>query len=774
LKNKQIIKIFLSSFILFCLPLVNLLSQKAFVGTTMGFTGYLEQNCGIVYKENNEPADPFISLAEHGANIVRFRVGFPPFSSSYSNGLAVDHESPEMVKIGLQRAKDAGLKTLLTFSYQSFALEDSQKLNDYVAPLEWQSFASDINRLADSVYQYTYRILENYCSAGLIPEIVSIGNESVWRRLEPNLPENQLPAYSPQRSVTLHNAGSQAVRDISAKYNVPIKVAFHMMDPVKIEWWLKEHSTLGLNFDMMGISHYHAWTKNNYGSYASIGAFVAGIKSKYNIEVFVMETAQLYRSGGNDNHVDILGVENIPAGYPNSPTTDTQKKYLVDLTNEVLNNGGSGVITWGGEWVGSNCFIYPDKWGAGSSWENKTFWDFNTNLHDGVNWMIPFSGKVPVIFKVNMTGIDVSKGVYIKGDFKSKKGKTRDFIKMQYEGNNIYTHTSYIPIDSIGGYYFLNDSSESARENIPAACALQSGAERQFSIPSTSKGEAFISAWSGCDTIPEFELTTHLIGKGNISPSSGTYALNTDVTLTATPNPGWLFTGWSGDTSGTSNTLVIKMDSDKDITAKFTEKPKVVLTFKVDMTGISIVNGVYVTGEFDNLSGMPWVLNKMPINEGNNIYSYSTWAHVGESGAYYFLNANNWGARENVPGACLGMWNSDRKYIVNQNDTIFGYKWSSCEKIIPPSNGLNDLQISIIQVYPNPVTNREIFFHTEQAGTISFTFYDIMGRSVCSSAIRNNSGEPERFPIPQNVHSGFYFLDIQSDNKRSTVKLLVK
>lgn len=769
----KILKVFISLLILLLIRTTFVFSQNPYVGTTMGFTDYLEKKCGIVYKENGVPTDPFISLAEHGANIIRFRVGFPPYSSSYSNFQQVDHESPENVKIGLQRAKNAGLKTLLTFSYQSFALEDSQKLNEYVAPLEWQSFASDVNRLADSVYQYTYKILDNYCSEGLIPEIVSIGNESVWRRLEPNLPENQLPAYSPQRSVTLHNAGSQAVRDISVKYNVPIIVCFHMMDPVKIEWWLKDHYPLGLNFDMMGISHYHAWTNNNFGTYSSLGKFVAGIKSKYNIKVIVMETAQLYTSEGSDDHVNILGLENIPAGYTNPPSTETQKKYLIDITNEVISNGGSGVITWGGEWVGSSCFIYADQWGAGSSWENKTFWDFNTNLHDGINWMLPFSGKVPVVFKVNMTGVDVSKGVYIKGDIHNKDGKTRKYIPMVPEGNNIYTYTSYLPKDSIGGYYFLNDSSELSRETIPAECSLYSGVERQYSIPLNSTGEIFISLWSSCDTVPRFKLTSHITGKGTVTPASGTYALNTDVTLTATPNSGWIFSGWSGDISGSQNPISVKMDTAKDITALFIEKPLVNLTFKVDMTGISTSNGVYVTGEFENLKGLPWVLNKMIINEGNNVVSYTTRVHTGSSGAYYFLNANNWSARESVPWACAKVFGSDRKYVVDQNDTVFAFKWGSCEPISTP-NSVENLNSGNLRIYPNPVTNKEIILQVGQTEHLTVSLFDLLGRSLFTSSMNVEQGETLSLLLPNSIKNGFYIIHIIREKERYSEKIFIQ
>ncbi len=475
--------------------------QDVYIGTTMGFTDYLENSCGIVFEENGVPADPFQSLANHGATIVRLRLDLPPYVSSYSEGTVVDYRSIENVKTGMQRAIEAGLKTLLTFSYQSFTLEDSNKLNPYVAPLEWEEIASDLDKITDSVYAYTYSVLDEYSSEGLIPEIVSIGNESSWHRLMPNVPEDELPAYSPARSVALHNAGSRAVRDIASKYDTVIKVCFHMMGPSVTKWWLETHSTYGLDFDMIGISLYHGWNNNDYGGYSSLGDYVAGIISTYGIEFIVMETAQLFTEGGNDNHVDILGTENIPPGYPNPPTTETQKQYLVDITREVLDHGGSGVIVWGGEWVGSDCYIYADKWGKGSSWENKTFWDFNYNLHDGVNWMMAFSGKVHVTFKVDMVGADASKGVYVTGEFPNLQGKTWQLNKMYHEGGNIYSYSTQISVESSGAYYFLNDNQWGKRETVPANCAVYWGSDRGFDISLNSKGETFAFVWSSCEEI---------------------------------------------------------------------------------------------------------------------------------------------------------------------------------------------------------------------------------------------------------------------------------
>ncbi|WP_406684597.1 arabinogalactan endo-1,4-beta-galactosidase [Seonamhaeicola sp. MEBiC1930] len=361
-------------------------SNEFYKGTTMGFISHIEAYGNVIYKENGVPKDPFQSIFDHGGNMVRFRIDLPPFANQYSQGYPdPDFRSPENVKLGIQRAKIAGLNTLLTFSYHSMALETNQKLNNYVAPLNWQSIVTDIEKLKDSVYMHTYSILEDYVSSGLVPKIVSIGNETNWRILEANISENDLAVYNAARTVSLLNSGTKAVNDINAKYDTSIKRVCHIFGASNLKWWLSEHMPHGLDFDVMALSHYHGW--HSLGDFNNWTEVIDWLKDEYNKDFLMLETAQLFTTGGNDTHVDILGANNIPVGYENPPTTNTQKEYLKDFGQELINAGGLGLIVWGGEWVGSDCLIYPDQWGVGSSWENKAFWDFNYNLHDGVNWM---------------------------------------------------------------------------------------------------------------------------------------------------------------------------------------------------------------------------------------------------------------------------------------------------------------------------------------------------------------------------------------------------
>jgi len=73
-----------------------------------------------------------------------------------------------------------------------------------------------------------------------------------------------------------------------------------------------------------------------------------------------------------------------------------------------------------------------------------------------------------------------------------------------------------------------------------------------------------------------FEIDTHALnvtvsGNANVTknPDQINYDYGAVVTLTATPDTGWHFVGWSGDATGSDNPLIVTMDSNKNITALF-------------------------------------------------------------------------------------------------------------------------------------------------------------------------------------------------------------
>lgn len=96
--------------------------------------------------------------------------------------------------------------------------------------------------------------------------------------------------------------------------------------------------------------------------------------------------------------------------------------------------------------------------------------------------------------------------------------------------------------------------------------------------------------------VPQFTLTTSAGTGGSVSPSgANNYNSGTVVAVTATPNAGYQFSGWSGDASGTTNPLNVTVDANKTITANFTLLPPSSLTAEsgtvtVSTSGYTTVN----------------------------------------------------------------------------------------------------------------------------------------------------------------------------------------
>ena len=67
------------------------------------------------------------------------------------------------------------------------------------------------------------------------------------------------------------------------------------------------------------------------------------------------------------------------------------------------------------------------------------------------------------------------------------------------------------------------------------------------------------------------------LGRVTASPQANAYSGGSSVSLTATPDSGQIFLGWSGDASGASNSLNFIINENRTITASFSRRPKLVL-----------------------------------------------------------------------------------------------------------------------------------------------------------------------------------------------------
>ncbi|MBN2006405.1 MAG: S8 family serine peptidase [Anaerolineae bacterium] len=110
--------------------------------------------------------------------------------------------------------------------------------------------------------------------------------------------------------------------------------------------------------------------------------------------------------------------------------------------------------------------------------------------------------------------------------------------------------------------------------------------------------------------LPTYMLDVNIVGQGEVAadPDLQEYAEGTVVELTATPEMGWEFTGWSGDLSGTENPISFTIVSDMEVTATFTAIPT--YTLVVNVVGNGSVNrdpdaAYYLEGESVELTAIP-------------------------------------------------------------------------------------------------------------------------------------------------------------------------
>ncbi len=278
----------------------------------------------------------------------------------------------------IQRAKAAGLQVLLDFHYSdTFADPGRQDIPASLAD------AADTPALAQKVYDYTLEVLTDLNSAGLMPELVQVGNETntnILRRAgDPDFPLNWA------RNAPLFNAGIAAVREAGRRSAIQPRVILHIAQPENIDFWFTQATTNGVtDFDIIGVSYYPSFSTTPL---TGIGSLIDQWRTKFQRDILFVATAYPFTFDFADSVPNLLGNEALEPGFPAMP--EGQRDYMIALTQSIIDHGGKGVISWEPAWIAANC---PFAFGQGSSWENAIYFDFKkrNNVHAGIGWLSNF------------------------------------------------------------------------------------------------------------------------------------------------------------------------------------------------------------------------------------------------------------------------------------------------------------------------------------------------------------------------------------------------
>ena len=128
---------------------------------------------------------------------------------------------------------------------------------------------------------------------------------------------------------------------------------------------------------------------------------------------------------------------------------------------------------------------------------------------------------------------------------------------------------------------------------------INSGSSYSYNPPSSDYGST-----STTTSVTQYSLTVTSGTGGSVSTSGGTYNDGSSVSITATPNDGYEFSGWNGSNS-TNSTISVTINSNTIIEALFTEVP-IIETSSIDT---SIFNADLIDFNYYLHSSLPdeWI-----------------------------------------------------------------------------------------------------------------------------------------------------------------------
>lgn len=214
----------------------------------------------------------FELLKNHGFNYLRVKTFVDPmapygYASNFNGCIGFTEpfsDKDHVIAFGKQ-IKDADMGFLLNFHYSDVWADPGNQL----IPQAWRG-SETIDELAEHVRAYTADVVTTAIAAGARPDMVQIGNEitpgmlmhvpgphtDCWGNYPVPAPLGGAAGNANWPNLAaLLIAGIEAVRAVDPS----IKVMLHLEntdDPAGIRWWLGNALSLGVDFDVLGLSCY--------------------------------------------------------------------------------------------------------------------------------------------------------------------------------------------------------------------------------------------------------------------------------------------------------------------------------------------------------------------------------------------------------------------------------------------------------------------------------------------------------------------------------------
>lgn len=341
---------------------------------------------GGKYYENRVQKDAMQILKNHGANYVRLKLWVNPYDAqgkSYGGGGNDFNTTLHLA----QRAKNLGLKVLIDFHFSDFWADPGTQSK----PKTWKNLT--YSELKSTMYTYVKSTMNDFCSNGVMPDMVQLGNEIssgiLWDDGKVGGGNNNFKPLA-----QLLQSAISGVRDSSDNR---AKIILHLDNGGSYslyQWWFDSIMSCGvsLDFNIIGLTYYPMW----HGTLSELQYNMNDISKKYNKDVLIVETAYGWTTADGDGLGSSFNEQDAAkAGYPAS--ADGQSRFISDLKSTLLNvpnNRGLGFFYWEPDWVPVAGANWGTKEGAAyindngllsNPWDNLTLFDFQGNVLQSID-----------------------------------------------------------------------------------------------------------------------------------------------------------------------------------------------------------------------------------------------------------------------------------------------------------------------------------------------------------------------------------------------------
>jgi len=286
------------------------------IGADLSFAKAAEDG-GRIFKDGGK-AEPVLEiLRDHGYNWVRLRFFHTP--KELPNNL-------EYTIALAEAAKKLGFHVLLDYHYSDTWADPGKQF----LPKAWEGMPHA--QLVDAVFEYTKQTIAAFEHAGVLPDMVQIGNEIINGML---WPDGRLPGNW-DNFADLVKAGIAGVE--AGKGNEPRpRIMIHIDrggDKIRTKDFFDKLNSYHLNYDVIGRSYYPWW----HGSLNDLRENMIFMAQEYKKDIILVEVAYNWKTA-----------EYLKRPPPFPETPQGQREFLEEVTRVVQETPGGlgkGVFWW--------------------------------------------------------------------------------------------------------------------------------------------------------------------------------------------------------------------------------------------------------------------------------------------------------------------------------------------------------------------------------------------------------------------------------------------